>query len=100
MPFQKGEGAVAGPGRPKGTKNKKTLKQAAEVLAERGLNPIEEIIKLIESGNLKNYEVLDAWKYLQSYCEGKPMAKAPEPAVEAPISTNEADILSIVGSGA
>lgn len=42
MAFQKGN-----PGRPKGSKNKKRVLRVEATLVEKGINPIEEILKLL-----------------------------------------------------
>lgn len=99
MPFKPGQPPPPNSGRKKGTKNRKKVLKVAEYLAIHDITPTEEIIKLIHSGTLRPGEIMDAWKFLQSYTEAKPTPKTPgqdEPTIEEP--TKDADILSIVAN--
>lgn len=70
MGFQKGKPRHPDAGRKPGSKNKKTVLRVKEILAESGINPTEEILKLIPI--LEPEEQLKAWGLLLSYCEVKP----------------------------
>jgi hypothetical protein len=72
MAFEKGHQKYGG--RKKGTPNKKTILRVEEVLAERGVHPVVEILKL-----LPNMPASDAAKTLidlLKFCQ--PPAKAAE----------------------
>lgn len=73
MPFKPGD-RHPGAGRPKGSKNKKRVLRVEETLVAKGLNPIEEIIRLIPE--LKKEEQVEAWQKLVPY-------------YQAPIKVNE-----------
>lgn len=74
MGFQKGVPRHPNAGRKKGSKNIKRVAKVSELLAQRDKNPAEEILKLIETGNLNDKEKVDCWLDLLSYCQPKPKA--------------------------
>lgn len=55
-------------GRPKGSKDIKTLLKAEVVLAEKGINPTEEILKLIPQLETAQQKI-EAWQFLLKYCQ-------------------------------
>jgi hypothetical protein len=59
-------------GRKKGSKNIRKVAKVSDILAERGLNPAEEILRILEQEDLKPSEQIDAWLDLLSYCQAKP----------------------------
>ncbi len=66
-------------GRKKGVGNKRSTFRVArttQVLEAKGLNPIEEILKLIPS--LEAKEQVKAWEYIHQYADVKPK-ELPEP---------------------
>ena len=67
MPFQKGQKPPPGAGRPKGSKNKKRVPLVSEYLGSKGINPTNEILKLIPS--LDADQKLNAWKTLLSHTQ-------------------------------
>ncbi|HEY8270749.1 MAG TPA: hypothetical protein VIG33_07650 [Pseudobdellovibrionaceae bacterium] len=68
--FAKGMKKVEGSGRKPGTPNKKSLLRVEEVLAEKNVNPTEEILAIIPS--LDPNEQVRAWGMLLSYIQPKP----------------------------
>ncbi len=91
MKFQKGSPKPAGSGRKKGTPNKKYFPGVEEFLASRGVNPIEEILKLIPT--LPVDEKLSAWKTLASYTFAKPSGDDGLPPLDPSVPA-VADLLS------
>ena len=74
-------GNTFGKGRPKGVRNRISLQKVDEYLAERGINPIEEILKLLPM--LDPREQVKVWGGLLPYLYRKPTE---EPALnEEPI---------------
>ena len=71
MRFVAGAPRPANAGRKKGSKNKKKIAKVAEVLAEKNLNPAEEILKLIKETDSAGVKIA-AWFDLLSYCQAKP----------------------------
>jgi len=69
MAFEKGQ-YRPGPGRPIGSKNKKTLIRAELLLAEKNINPVAEILRLMPE--LSPDKQADLWLDLLSYCQSKP----------------------------
>ena len=59
-----------GPGRPKGSKNTATLLKAEQYLAEKGVHPVEEILKRIPDVDAAT--AIKAYLELLSYCQSKP----------------------------
>ena len=60
-------------GRQKGTRNKRSSFKVARtttVMESKGLNPIEEILKLIPS--LEPKEQVKAWEYIHQFVDVKP----------------------------
>jgi hypothetical protein len=80
MRFQKGQPPPAGAGRPKGSKDKKKMTKIVDYLIREGLNPAEELIRLVETTDEQGDYILTAkdraniWMELLSYCESKPKA--------------------------
>lgn len=70
MPFKKGQPKVPGSGRTKGTLNKASILRVQDVLAQKGLNPVEEVLKLMPK--LAEAQRVKAWLELLSYCQAKP----------------------------
>jgi hypothetical protein len=54
-------------GRPVGSKDIKTLLKCEFVLAAKGINPTDEILKLIPQ--LEPKDQLEAWQFLLKYCQ-------------------------------
>lgn len=54
-------------GRPKGSKDLKTLLKCEFVLANKNINPTEEILKLIPQ--LDPQQQMEAWQFLLKYCQ-------------------------------
>lgn len=70
MGFKAGMPRPANAGRKPGSRNKKTIVKASVILAEREINPTDEILKLIPQLNPKDQ--VATWQYLHSYLESKP----------------------------
>jgi hypothetical protein len=84
--FLKGQPRPEGSGRQKGTPNKKTVAKVSDYLGEQGINPAEEVLKIINEKQLvANREGLmeekfvlasaaraDLWLELLSFCHAKP----------------------------
>ncbi len=66
--FIKGESGNPA-GRPKGALSKKTLLRAAAVLADKGLSPTEELVKIAQDESTPVETRISLWKFLQSYVE-------------------------------
>ena len=71
MTFKVGDPKPAGSGRKKGVKNKVKVDvpQVRELLGMKGINPIEEIMKLLP--DLRTNEQVEVWKWLYQYVEPK-----------------------------
>lgn len=82
MQFQKGQPRPPNAGRKKGSLNKKKIPKVADFLAEKDVNPAEEILKILtaKEGDA-HYEKMSpnakiaAWMDLLSYCQAKPLAE-------------------------
>lgn len=72
MAFQKGQPRPPNAGRKPGSVNKKRIPKVADYLAEKNINPVDEILALIPE--LKPWEQPKVWLELLSYCEAKPKA--------------------------
>lgn len=87
MGFQKGDSKPPGSGRQKGTSNKKTVAKVSDYLGDQGINPAEEILKIInekkktlddkgevigETFVLGSQVRADLWLELLSFCHAKP----------------------------
>lgn len=87
MGFIKGQDKPPGSGRQKGTPNKKTVIKVSDYLGEAGVNPTEEILKIINETApvlnaegvkiadqyiLKSAERAKLWLELLSFCHAKP----------------------------
>lgn len=55
-----------------GGKPKSRLKRIDEMLAKEDLHPITEILRLINHGELKDRDKLQAWLEIMSYTHAKP----------------------------
>jgi hypothetical protein len=71
MAFQPGQGRPPGSGRKPGSQNKKSVAKVADVLAERDINPVAEILALIPELPYASQKI-KAYMDLLSYCEAKP----------------------------
>lgn len=74
MPFQPGQPRPEGAGRKKGAKNKKKVMRVEDVLVEKGVNPVEEILKTLP--DLKPAERVETLLKLIPYYQ--PLLKAVE----------------------
>ena len=63
--FEKGHKKIGG--RQKGTKNKKTMLSADELLLERGVNPIEKLIEIAESDDSSVEQRIRCWQEIDKY---------------------------------
>lgn len=68
--FKKGDSKPALSGRKKGSLNKKTILSVDQILADKDINPTEEILKLIPT--LSDGGKIQAWFELLSYTQAKP----------------------------
>ena len=75
MKFQKGVPRHPNAGRKKGSLNKRKIPKVADYLADRGLNPAEEILKLLDDEEMKPRDKIAVWTDLLSYCQGKVAAE-------------------------
>lgn len=95
MAFKKGTPKPPGSGRKKGVTNKpKPLEKTLQVLTNKALNPVEEILKLIPAMPPRDQYL--AWVELQSWIEAKPKAhteppSAPTVPVADPIPNTQTD---------
>lgn len=60
-----------GKGRPKGSPNKRTRLSVSAILAEKGIAPVDEILKILP--RLEDAEAAKVWLKLQEYIEPKAM---------------------------
>ena len=74
----KGQGKIPGCGRPKGSKSRFNIKSVSNTLGEKGINPTEEILKIIPQ--LDYPEQLRAWFFLLTYTQARPMIDETPPA--------------------
>lgn len=84
MGFIKGQEKPAMSGRQKGTPNKSTVAKVSDFLGEQGINPAEEIVKIINEKKklpdgkdspeffLSSTTRADLWLELLSFCHAKP----------------------------
>lgn len=86
MSFEPGREKTGG--RQPGTPNKKTLLRAAAVLADKGLSPTEELVKIAQDEGTPIDTRISLWKFLQSYVEA-PQSIATPPAPDSPESSVE-----------
>lgn len=70
MPFKPGDPKPPGSGRAKGTQNKRIRVEA--YLAEKGIEPVKEIIELLQTGRMFDSDKMSGWFRILSYCEPKP----------------------------
>jgi hypothetical protein len=78
MPFIKGQPKPLNSGRRQGVRNKKTISKTSDILLNEGLNPTQELIKLLPELNAR--DKIDVWKYLHSFTESKPKIKVSDPS--------------------
>jgi len=71
MGFEKGHTRPANSGRKKGTPNKRKVLRVEEYLAQKNINPVEKILSIIETGELKKSEEISAWFDLLNYVQPK-----------------------------
>lgn len=94
--FTKGHQKMGG--RKKGTPNKKKVLKVADVLAEKGINPVEKILEQLPYLDPKDQ--VKAWLELQSYTEAKPREVEVDPPEaddeDAVKKATTAELLSIV----
>ena len=88
MAFQKGNPRPPNAGRKPGSKNKKTIIGAYDVLANRDKNPVEEILNIVDS--LPPWDQINAWFKLLEWIE--PKAKVREGAEDD--SDSDAELIS------
>lgn len=76
MAFQKGEPRHPNAGRKKGSQNIKKIAKVADLLAERDINPVQEILNILDDPEAKLFDSdrIRAWFDLLSYCQAKPKA--------------------------
>ncbi len=109
MRFEKGTPKPANSGRKKGSLNKKKIPKVADYLAEKGVNPAEEILDILEADQalpekdrkISKYGAIGIWMDLMSYCQGKPKEyedKPETPGDEDLEDLNEEQLLKIVRS--
>lgn len=91
--FQPGQPRPANGGRKKGTPNKKRIPKVADYLAERDINPAQEILRLLKDDDFKNplriQDKINAWLDLLSYCQGKPR----DDGAESTTAESDAELL-------
>lgn len=86
MEFEQGHEKIGG--RKAGTPNRKTLLRASAVLAERGLSPTDELIKIAQDLETKTATCIEIWKFLQSFVEA-PQTIAQSIAPDSPSDSVE-----------
>lgn len=79
MQFQKGQPRPPNAGRKKGSLNKKRIPKVADFLANKDINPAEEVLKILQAKPedpdyifLNGKDRVAAWIDLLSYCQAKP----------------------------
>lgn len=78
--FEKGQPRPANAGRKKGSKNIKRIPKVADYLADKGINPAEEILRILEEDAKKDeadrkigpFGRIEIMLDLLSYCQAKP----------------------------
>lgn len=55
-----------------GSKNKVMLPDVAAILAEKGINPVNRLIEIAQSGTLKPHQEAAVWQTLLEYTAPKP----------------------------
>jgi hypothetical protein len=82
-----------GPGRPKGSKNLKTLLSACSILVLDGRQPVRELIAIADDPKATLGIRKEIWMFLQTYIEApqdepaKRTTEAPQESVEAAANT-------------
>lgn len=90
--FEKGRPKSGG--RKKGSKDIKTLLRAKAILSNLGINPVEEMLKVIPT--MKPDSQFEAWKFLQSYCEVPLKENTPEDQNQPEETASTEDLISLV----
>lgn len=75
MPFEKGMPRPPGAGRKKGTPNKSTVLRIDEALLAEGIEPVSEILKILQSGSLKPVAEVRIWLKLMAFIYPKPRSR-------------------------
>ena len=70
MLFQPGN--PGGPGRPPGARNKKRLPKVSDYLAEKNVNVIDELLKMLRKATIEDKDKINILRDLLSYCYAKP----------------------------
>lgn len=70
--FQKGKPRPSNAGRKKGSKNKKKVPRISDFLAQEGINPVDEVLRLLPE--LEPRDQAKLWMDIVSYCQPKPRA--------------------------
>lgn len=93
--FYKGMPKPANSGRKKGVPNKTKLIRVADLLAQKAINPVEEIMALMP--DMRPEAQAKVWLELLSYCQAKPKE---EPVDEdyggVPVALPEAAVAALV----
>ena len=93
--FQQGHKKMGG--RKRGTKNKKTLLAADELLLKLDINPIEKLINIAESDNASVEQQIRCWQEVAKYTY--PKLKSQEIYIEPePVEPIEIHLVSPDGS--
>jgi hypothetical protein len=93
--FVKGMGKPPGSGRKKGTPNKTKLLRVADFLAEKSLNPVDEIMALMP--DMRPEAQAKVWLELLSYCQAKPKEEVVgEDEGGVPVHLPEAAVAALV----
>ena len=93
--FQTGHSKVGG--RKRGTKNKKTLLAANELLLKLDINPIEKLISIAESGDSSIEQQIRCWQEVAKYTY--PKLKSQEIYIEPePVEPIEIHLVSPDGT--
>lgn len=75
--FQKGQSKHPNSGRKKGVGNKKKLKKVAQILADQGIDPVANILDLMDELESPR-DKINAWFDILSYCQAKPKEYDPD----------------------
>lgn len=111
MKFQKGNPKPANSGRKKGSLNKKKIPKVADFLAQKDINPAEQILSIIEADKklppadrMSRGMLISVWMDLLSYCQAKPKetdedtSSSDEEIADALKDVTDATLLKIVKS--
>lgn len=93
--FYKGMQKPPGSGRKKGVPNKTRLIRVADLLAEKAINPVEEIMALMP--DMRPEAQAKVWLELLSYCQAKPKEEAVDDEFGGvPVTLPEAAVAALV----